>query len=123
MSGLTRRKVTVKGKRGTYQRSVMVKAGEKMRRFLGAHKKKIAVAGAVALAGGLAYAHHRAGVKQAWDRVKEKQARVDTEFRVKRETDAWVKRNEGRWAASWAIRTAKREASKPKRFRELGAGR
>ena len=51
MSGLTRKKVTVKGKRGTYQRSVMVRAGEKVKRFVSKHKGKIAVAAGAAVVG------------------------------------------------------------------------
>lgn len=65
---LTRKKITVRGKNGkTFQRSVMVRAGEavkrtagKVGRFVNKHKGKIAaVAGAAALAGGLAYAHKK----------------------------------------------------------------
>ena len=65
MAGLTRKKVTVRTKRGkTYQRSVMVRAGEAVRRagsFLNRHKGKIAAGvGAAALgAGALALAHKR----------------------------------------------------------------
>lgn len=62
MSGLTKKKVTVRTKRGkTYQRSVMVRAGEAVRRagsFLNRHKGKIALGvGALALAGGAAALH------------------------------------------------------------------
>lgn len=56
MAGLVRKKITVRGKKGTYQRSVMVRAGEAVRRtagkvgrFVNKHKGKIA--GAAALAG------------------------------------------------------------------------
>ena len=56
MAGLVRKKITVRGKKGTYQRSVMVRAGEAVKRtagkvakFVGKHKGKIA--GAAALAG------------------------------------------------------------------------
>lgn len=65
---LTRKKITVRGKNGkTFQRSVMVRAGEAVKRtagrvgrFVNKHKGKIAaVAGAAALAGGLAYAHKK----------------------------------------------------------------
>lgn len=65
---LTRKKITVRGKSGkTFQRSVMVRAGEAVKRtagrvgrFVNKHKGKIAaVAGAAALAGGLAYAHKK----------------------------------------------------------------
>lgn len=65
---LIRKKITVRGKSGkTFQRSVMVRAGEAVKRtagrvgrFVNKHKGKIAaVAGAAALAGGLAYAHKK----------------------------------------------------------------
>lgn len=65
---LTKKKITVRSKSGkTFQRSVMVRAGEavkrtagKVGRFVNKHKGKIAaVAGAAALAGGLAYAHKK----------------------------------------------------------------
>lgn len=68
MAGLVRKKVTVRGKKGTYQRSVMVRAGEAVKRtagkvakFVGKHKGKIAAGvGAAALgAGALALAHKR----------------------------------------------------------------
>ena len=59
---LTRKKITVRGKNGkTFQRSVMVRAGEAVKRtagkvakFVGKHKGKIA--GAAALIGGVALA-------------------------------------------------------------------
>lgn len=61
MSGLVRRKITVKNRKGkTYQRSVMVRAGAAVRkagRFLNKHKGKIA--GAVALTAAAAYGLHR----------------------------------------------------------------
>lgn len=68
MAGLVRKKITVRGKKGTYQRSVMVRAGEAVKRtagkvakFVGKHKGKIAAGvGAAALtAGALALAHKR----------------------------------------------------------------
>lgn len=68
MAGLVRKKVTVRGKKGTYQRSVMVRAGEAVKRtaskvakFVDRHKGKIAAGvGAAALgAGALALAHKR----------------------------------------------------------------
>jgi len=72
MSGLTRKKVTVKGKRGTYQRSVMVRAGEaikrtagKVGRFANKHKGKLGVAGALVAGAVMARNHiHRANVRR-----------------------------------------------------------
>lgn len=62
MAGLVRKKITVRGKSGkTFQRSVMVRAGEAVRRagsFLNRHKGKIALGiGAAALAGGAVALH------------------------------------------------------------------
>ena len=66
MAGLVRKKVTVRSKKGkTYQRSVMVRAGEAVKRvgqFVSKHKGKIA-AGAIATAGMVAAAHY--GVRNA----------------------------------------------------------
>ncbi len=74
--GLTRKKITVKGKRGTYQRSVMVRAGEAVKRtgqrvgrFVNKHKGKLAVAGAVlvgaAVAGHFAHSRHVSNMARA----------------------------------------------------------
>ena len=72
--GLSRKKITVKGKSGkTYQRSVMVRAGEAIKRtgqrvgrFMNKHKGKLAVAGAVlvgtAVAGHFANSRHIANM-------------------------------------------------------------
>lgn len=65
MAGLVRKKVTVRSKKGkTYQRSVMVRAGEAVKRvgrFIGKHKGKIALGvGAAALgAGAIALNRHK----------------------------------------------------------------
>lgn len=70
MSGLTRKKIKVRSKSGkTYQRSVMVRAGDAIKRtgqrvgrFVNKHKGKLAVAGAVlvgaAVAGHFAHSRH-----------------------------------------------------------------
>ena len=64
MAGLVRKKITVRGKSGkTFQRSVMVRAGEAVKRtaskvgkFVGRHKGKIAAAAAISA--GLLAARH-----------------------------------------------------------------
>ena len=70
--GLTRKKITVKGKRGTYQRSVMVRADEAVKRaagmvgrFANKHKGKLAVAGALVAGAVMARGSiHRANVRR-----------------------------------------------------------
>lgn len=62
MSGLTRKKIKVRSKSGkTYQRSVLVRAGEKVGRFVNKHKGKIAIAGAALVGAAVAghFAHSR----------------------------------------------------------------
>lgn len=56
---LTRRQVTVRTKRGkSYKRSMLVRAGEQVRRFVSKHKGKLAVGAGVAALGLGAYALH-----------------------------------------------------------------
>lgn len=57
--GLTRRQVTVRTKHGkSYKRSMLVRAGEQVRRFVSKHKGKLAVGAGVAALGLGAYALH-----------------------------------------------------------------
>ncbi|TXH16105.1 MAG: hypothetical protein E6R03_06145 [Hyphomicrobiaceae bacterium] len=56
---LTRRQITVRTKRGkSYKRSMLVRAGEQVRRFVSKHKGKLAVGAGVAALGLGAYALH-----------------------------------------------------------------
>lgn len=71
MSGLTRKKIKVRSKSGkTYQRSVLVRAGEKVGRFVNKHKGKIAIAAGAAVVGGLALASHMAHKRRVSDAIR-----------------------------------------------------
>lgn len=85
MSGLTRRKVTVKAKSGkTFQRSVMVRAGEKVKRFVSKHKGKlISGAALVGSAAMLHYAHKKAKADSAARAAAFKKATDDMGERLK----------------------------------------
>jgi hypothetical protein len=105
--GLTRKKITVKGKRGTYQRSVMVRAGESAKRFVSKHKRKL-VAGAVVGGIGLAAA---ISAKRSMDRAAAAHAHATAEA-VAKAAGAWGRAAAASTHARTKVEHAKAEQSK-----------
>jgi len=108
MSGLTRKKIKVRSKSGkTYQRSVMVKAGEQVKRFVSKHKRKL-VAGAIVGGVGLAAA---ISAKRSMDRAATAHAHATAEA-VAKAAGAWGRAAAASTHARTKVEHAKAEQSK-----------
>lgn len=108
MSGLTRKKIKVRSKSGkTYQRSVMVRAGESVKRFVSKHKRKL-VAGAVVGGIGLAAA---ISAKRSMDRAATAHAHATAEA-VAKAAGAWGRAAAASTHARTKVEHAKAEQSK-----------